>query len=164
MTTTTTDQEITITRLFNAPRELVWKVWTDPYHLQRWWGPHGFVNTDCAIQLQVGGVMHLNMHAPDGKVYPCQGTFREIIAPERLVYDGDPTAEHACGAGLPPNATVTITFAERGDQTLLTLHTRFAAAERLQAAAEAGFVIGWEATLETLVDYFISQNYQGDTP
>lgn len=164
MQTDVTDQEITITRLFNAPRELVWKVWTDPYHLQRWWEPHGFVNTDCAIQLQVGGVMRLNMHAPDGKVYPCQGTFREITAPERLVYDGDPTAAHACGAGLPPSATVTITFTEQGDQTLLTLHTRFASTERLQAAAEAGFVIGWETTLERLADYFITQDHQGDTP
>ncbi len=157
MTTETTAQEITITRLINAPRELVWKVWTDPHHLQRWWGPHGFVNTDCAIQLQVGGVMRLNMHGPDGNVYPCLGTFREIAAPERLVYDGNPTAEHACGAGLPPSATVSITFAEQGDKTLLTLHTRFASAERLQAAAEAGFAIGWETTIERMAEYLTTQ-------
>ncbi|MGF1644409.1 MAG: SRPBCC domain-containing protein [Thiotrichales bacterium] len=163
MMTATLAQEITLTRLFNAPRELVWKAWTDPYHLQRWWGPHGFVNTDCAIEMRVGGVMRLNMHAPDGNVYPCKGTFREIVAPERLVYDGDPEDAHACGAGLPPRATVTLTLTERGEQTLLTLHTRFASAERLQAAADAGFVIGWETTLERLADYFITYNHPGDT-
>ncbi|MEZ5477049.1 MAG: SRPBCC domain-containing protein [Thiolinea sp.] len=153
MPTETTAREITITRLFNAPRELVWKVWTDPYHLQRWWGPAGCVNTDCAVQLEVGGVMRLNMHAPDGNVYPCRGVFREIVAPERLVYEGDPEAGHACGAGLPPKATVTIAFAEQDDQTRITFHTRFAAANDLQAAAQHGFIDGWETTFDNLAAY-----------
>ena len=144
--------ELLITRTFDAPRALVWRAWTDPEHVRQWWGPAGFNNESCASDLRVGGNFRLEMRAPDGNVYPCVGTIREIVEPERIVYEGEATEGHPCGAGIPPRATVTVSFAEQDGKTRLTLHTRFASAERKQAAADARFVISWEEALDRLTD------------
>lgn len=142
--------ELTLTRTFDAPRTLVWAAWTRPEHIMQWWGPAGFNNETCVSDLKVGGRFRLEMRAPDGNVYPCVGTFREIVEFERIVYDGEAAEGHPCGAGIPPRAVVTVSFAASGDKTQLTLHTRFASAERKQAAAAARFVISWEEALERL--------------
>jgi uncharacterized protein YndB with AHSA1/START domain len=152
----TAEREIVIERVFDAPRELVWRAWTDPEHVKHWWGPKGFDNQSCASDLRVGGRFQLEMRAPDGNVYPCIGTFREIRKPERLVYDGEATEGHPCGAGIPPHATVTVSFAEQDGQTRLTLHTRFASAERKQAASDARFVVSWNEALDRLADQLVS--------
>lgn len=146
------NSDLIITRTFNAPRALVWQAWTDPKHIMQWWGPSGFNNETCASDLRVGGRFRLEMRAPDGNVYPCIGTFREIVEHERIVYDGEAAEGHPCGAGIPPRAVVTVSFAERGGKTQLTLHTRFASAERKQAAAEARFVVSWEEAMQRLED------------
>lgn len=145
-----TDSEVVITRTFDAPRRLVWQAWTDPQHIMRWWGPAGFNNETCESDLRVGGRFRLEMRAPDGNVYPCIGTFREIVEHERIVYDGEAAEGHPCGAGIPPRAVVTISFADTQGKTHLTLHTRFASTERKQAAAAARFVVSWEEALERL--------------
>jgi uncharacterized protein YndB with AHSA1/START domain len=147
-----TPTELLITRTFDAPRTLVWRAWTDPEHVKQWWGPQGFLNETCRSDLRVGGNFRLEMRAPDGNVYPCVGTFREIIEPERIVYEGEATEGHPCGAGIPPRAIVTVRFAEQDGKTRLTLHTRFASAERKQAAADARFVISWQEALDRLAD------------
>lgn len=147
------ENELTITRTFDAPRALVWQAWTDPKHIMQWWGPAGFNNETCESDLRAGGRFNLKMRAPDGNVYPCIGTFREVIKHERIVYDGEAAEGHPCGAGIPPRAVVTVSFAEQGGKTRLTLHTRFASAERKQAAAAARFVISWEEALERLAGH-----------
>ncbi|ADE12553.1 SRPBCC domain-containing protein [Sideroxydans lithotrophicus] len=146
------NNELVITRTFDAPRALVWQAWTDPKHIKRWWGPAGFNNETCVSDLRVGGRFHLEMRAPDGNMYPCIGTFREIVEAERIVYEGEATDGHPCGAGIPPRATVTVSFAEQDGKTHLTLHTRFASAERKQAAADARFVVSWKEALERLAE------------
>jgi uncharacterized protein YndB with AHSA1/START domain len=143
-------RELFITRTFDAPLALVWQAWTDPRHIAQWWGPVGFKNGTCKSDLRVGGRFHLEMSAPDGNVYPCIGTFREIVESERIVYEGEAMDGHPCGAGIPPRATVTVSFAERGGKTHLTLHTCFASAERKQAAADARFVVSWEEAMDRL--------------
>lgn len=143
-------REVRIERTFDAPRALVWQAWTDPAHIMRWWGPSGFVNQRCESELMVGGDFRLEMRAPDGNVYPCIGTFREIVEHERIVYEGEAAEGHPCGAGIPPRATVTISFADQGSKTRLTLHTRFASPERKQAAAEARFIVSWEEAMDRL--------------
>lgn len=148
------DREIVISRVFDAPRELVWQAWTDPKHIMQWWGPQGFHNESCATDLHVGGNFRLEMRAPDGNVYPCIGTFREIVKHDRIVYEGEAAEGHPCGAGIPPRATVTVSFAELDGKTRLTLHTRFASTERKQAAAEARFIIGWNEALDRLAATF----------
>src|SRR5258705_11639360 len=77
-------REVTITRLVGAPRELVFRAWTDPKHLAQWWGPRGFTNPVCEVDLRVGGALRIVMRAPNGTEYPMRGVFREIVAPERL--------------------------------------------------------------------------------
>src|SRR5713226_3505963 len=77
---------LVITRVFDAPRELVFKVWTDPKHLALWWGPHGFTNPVCEVDLRPGGSILIHMRGPNGVVYPMKGVYREIIEPERLVF------------------------------------------------------------------------------
>lgn len=146
-------REVVITRTFDAPRALVWQAWTDPKHVMQWWGPAGFNNESCVSDLRVGGRFQLEMRAPDGKVYPCIGTFREIVVHERIVYDGEAAEGHPCGAGIPPRAVVTVSFASLEGKTQLTLHTRFASAERKQAAAEARFVVSWEEAMGRLGNF-----------
>lgn len=144
--------ELFITRTFDAPRALVWQAWTDPVHVMKWWGPAGFNNETCACDLRVGGRFRLDMRAPDGNVYPCIGTYREIIEPERIVYEGETTDGHPCGAGIPPRAEVKVLFAEQDGKTHLTLYTIFASVERKQAAAAARYVVSWEEALARLAE------------
>jgi uncharacterized protein YndB with AHSA1/START domain len=146
------DREILITRVFDAPRELVFAAWTDPERVVQWWGPGGYSSFDCEIDLRVGGVFNLKMRGPDGTVYPCTGVFREVVKPERIVYTGPPETNHPCGAGLPPNAIVTVSFVEHDRKTTLTIHARLASAADRDAAVAAGFVPGWDSALERLAE------------
>jgi uncharacterized protein YndB with AHSA1/START domain len=93
------DLVITITRVFDAPRELVFQAFIDPKHLAQFWGPKGFASTVREIDPRPGGVFRIEMRGPDGAIYPCEGTYREVVAPERIVYFGGPDCGHACGAG-----------------------------------------------------------------
>src|SRR5690242_1348376 len=77
-------QELVITRVFEAPRALVWQVWTEPRHVAQWWGPHGFTNPVCELDPRPGGALRIDMAGPDGVVSPCTGIFHEVVAPERL--------------------------------------------------------------------------------
>ncbi len=145
--------ELVITRTFNAPRALVWKAWTEPQHIMQWRGPNGFSNSSCESDLRVGGAFHLDMRAPDGNIYPCVGTYREIVVPERLVYESEADDSHPCGAGLPPRSVVTVTFAEQGGKTTLMLHTRFETEARRDAANAAGYSTSWGESLGRLDDF-----------
>lgn len=146
------EQEIIISRVFNAPRALVWKVWTERRHLARWWGPKGFTTQVLEMDLREGGVLHLQLRGPDGTLYPCKGTYSEILEPERIVYRGAVEKNSpGCGAGLPPQALVPVSFVEQSaNQTLLTLHTRFETATDRLAAADSGFVAGWTDGFDNL--------------
>jgi uncharacterized protein YndB with AHSA1/START domain len=78
--------ELTMTRVFDAPRELVFRAWTDPERLKRWWGPKGFTNPVCEVDVRPGGAIRIHMRGPDGTVYPMTGAFIEIVEAERLVF------------------------------------------------------------------------------
>lgn len=82
-------REIRIARLLRAPRELVWRVWTDPNHVGNWWGPDGFRTTTYAMDVRPGGVWRYVMHGPDGRDYQNRIQYLEIVEPERLVYVHD---------------------------------------------------------------------------
>lgn len=146
------DREIVISRVFDAPRKLVWSAWTDPKHISQWWGPRGFDAPPCEIDLRPGGNFVVNLNGPDGNIYPCRGTFREVIEPERIVYDGPPNEPAGCGAGIPPDATVTITFDEIDAGTELTIHTLLASEQHRQAARAEGFIEGWQQSLNRLAE------------
>ena len=148
------ERTIVITRVFDAPRDLVFRAWTDPKHVAQWWGPQGFTNPLCEMDLRVGGVFRVHMRGPDGVTYPCKGVYREVREPERIVYAGE--AEEGsvgCGAGLPPRALVTVTFAERDGKTTVTIHTRLQSAADREAAVQTGFNTGWASSLDRLAEH-----------
>ena len=149
--TTGAPQELVITRVFEAPRALVWQVWTDPQHIARWWGPHGFTNPVCELDLRPGGVLRMNMTGPDGVVSPCTGVFREVVAPERLVFTTRALEEEEGNAGL--EVLNTVTFADVGDKTQLTLHAVVVTATPDAASALDGMEDGWTQTLDRLADH-----------
>ena len=144
------DADVVITRALRAPRELVFQAWTDPEHVGQWWGPHGFSCTKCEMDVRTGGAFHVEMLGRDGVTYPCDGTYREVVAPERIVYDGIAAEGHPCGAGLPPHGRVTITFSEQAGLTTVRVHAKLRSQADREAAMEAGFGIGWAQTLERL--------------
>lgn len=123
-------QEIVITRVFDAPCELVFKAWTDPERLMRWFAPKGCEMPFCRIDLRIGGVFHYCMRMSEGRDIWGIGIFREIVEPERIVYtdafadaDGNqvPPTHYGLSASHPAQTTVTVTFAEHGGKTRLTL-------------------------------------------
>jgi uncharacterized protein YndB with AHSA1/START domain len=127
---TTTSDQIVITRVFDAPRDLVWKAWTEPERLMRWWAPQGFTTPVCTVDLRPGGVFHYCMRSPEGQDIWGIAVYREIVESERIVYtdafadaEGNPVppAHYGMSSGHPPETLVTVTFAERGGKTTLTL-------------------------------------------
>ncbi len=109
------DSELRIARLINAPRELVFEIWTDPEHVKHWWGPNGFTNTINVMDVRPGGDWDLVMHGPDGTDYKNKSVFVEVIKPERIIYD------HISG----PKFRATVLFEEQGNKTLITMSMRF---------------------------------------
>ncbi|MBK9063025.1 MAG: SRPBCC family protein [Acidobacteria bacterium] len=104
----TADREIATTRVFDAPRDLVWQAWTDPKHLARWYGPNGFTVTTHEMDVRPGGVWRLTMHGPDGTDYPNLTRYVEVVRPERLVY------EHGSADRDEDRFDVTLTFTDEG--------------------------------------------------
>lgn len=111
----TSDRELIITRFLNAPRELVFEVWTNPEHIKNWWGPDGFTNSIFKMDVRPGGEWEFVMHGPDGVDYKNKSIFREIVKPERIVFD------HVSG----PKFQTTVTFVADGKRTLLTWRMLF---------------------------------------
>jgi len=145
--------EILITREFAAPRALLFKLWTDPFHLAPWWPPYGFQAKVITFELRQGGTFHIELKSPDGKTFPAKAVFQKIIEPETIVLLGDAHAEDACGSGLPPNALISISLQEKSGITTMNLHTVFDASAAKRAAGEAGFYGGWESALNALDRY-----------
>jgi uncharacterized protein YndB with AHSA1/START domain len=142
---------VTITRVFDAPRELVFKAWTDPEHVAQWWGPHGFTNPVCELDVRPGGSMLIHMRAPDGSVYPNKGIFNEVVMPERLVFtdsafddeDGNPQLE----------VLNTVTFSEHDGKTTVTLHAITLKVAPAMAGAHAGMEEGWGQSFDRLAEH-----------
>jgi uncharacterized protein YndB with AHSA1/START domain/DNA-binding transcriptional ArsR family regulator len=144
-------KEVTITRLFDAPRELVFKAWTDPKQLAQWWGPHGFTNPVCELDVRPGGTLLIDMRGPDGVVYPNKGVFHEIVEPERLVFTTS-SFEDAEG-NLQLEVLNTVTFAELGGKTKLTLQAVVVKSTSPVDAALTGMEEGWNQSLDRLAKH-----------
>ncbi len=112
--TSHTDREIISSRVFDAPRELLWRAWTEPGHLAQWWGPKGFTNTFHDFDLKAGGAWNFVMHGPDGTDYKNKSVFVEIVKPERIVFDH-----------VAPRFRATVVFEELGAKTKLTWRMLF---------------------------------------
>jgi uncharacterized protein YndB with AHSA1/START domain len=149
------EHELVLTRVFNAPRELVFKVWTDPKHVAQWWGSWGFTNPVCELNLRPGGAILIHMRGPDGTVYPMTGVFQEVVPPERLVFTSG--ALDAAGNAMFEVLT-TVTFAEEGGKTKQILRARVIKRTAQAAPYLAGMEQGWTQSLERLAVYVSTQS------
>ncbi len=146
------EREVVITRLFDAPPEVVFAAWTDPEQLARWWGPDGFTNPVCELDVRLNGAWHIVMRAPDGTEYPCRGTYLEIVASKRLVFtnialdnDGTPVLD-----GL-----TTVLFEDEDGKTKLTLRTRALALVPGAVEKLAGMETGWSMSVDRLAEELV---------
>jgi uncharacterized protein YndB with AHSA1/START domain len=142
-------RELTLVRIFDAPREVVFKSWTDPLQLAKWWGPKIFTKPVCEADARPGGAWRIVLRAPDGTEYPASGIYREVVEPEKLAFtnnatdrDGNPLVE----------AFTTVTFEDLGGKTKLTLHTRAVGLVPYAPRMLAGMETGWSQSLDKLAE------------
>ena len=147
------DQEILITRTFDAPRELVWQMWTAAEHLRHWWGPEGWTLPVCELDFRPGGIWFYCMQGPDGLQSCGKATYLEIDAPERIVYE-DAFAD-ADGNILEemPLGHITIKFAEAGGKTTVTSTVRYPTKADRDRVIEMGMEAGFDQTMNRLEAY-----------
>jgi uncharacterized protein YndB with AHSA1/START domain len=147
----TADREILSERLFNAPVELVWKAWSDPEQLAKWWGPKGFTNTFHEFNFKPGGTWRFIMHAPNGADFPNESVFVEIVQNERIVLD------HI----VAPKFRMTATFTEQGGKTHLRWHMVFESAETYEKVK--GFAVeGNKQNLDRLEAHLAALSAKGE--
>lgn len=147
-------QELLLTRIYGAPRSLVFKAWTDPKAVARWWGPRKFTNPVCELDARPGGLIRIDMRGPDGTIYPMKGIFHEVVEPERLVFTSTAIEDEQ---GKPLLEILnTVTFEDFNGITKLTLHARLVTKDfKLSPqvlAALSGMEQGWSESLYRLAD------------
>lgn len=139
--------KVAITRVFDAPRALVWQAWTDPKMMAQWFGPRGFTSSVPELDLRVGGALRIVMHGPDGNDYPMVGTFLEVVPPERLVFSS--AAVDNDGNRLLEGET-TVTFTEKAGKTTLSLKAHAVGLVPIAAQMLAGMEAGWTQSIDKL--------------
>lgn len=143
-------QELVITRIFDAPREVMFRVWTDPRHVAQWWGPHGYTNPVCELDARPGGAILIHMQGSDGAVIETKGAFQEVTEPERIVL----TLTNFEDAHGRPQLEIlnTVTFAEHEGKTKLTLRAVIVRGTPEVAASLASMEEGWNESLDRLAE------------
>jgi len=143
--------EITMSRHFDAPRDLVYRAWVEPEQLAKWWGPHGFTNPVCETDPRPGGVWRIDMQAPDGTIYPNTGRYLEVVPLERIVYTDVVEDDATAWGDTPPPSTVqTVTFEDADGGTRVTVVVRLDSPAARDAMIEMGAITGWNESMERL--------------
>ena len=149
-------EELVITRVFDAPREAVWKAWTDPKRLMRWWGPEGFTSPACKIDLRVGGKYLFCMRSPEGQDYWSTGVYRDIVPWERIVLTDSfadekgnvvPASHYGMQGEWPLELVVTVTFEDGGGKTIMTLEHA-----GIPSGTMSDCETGWNGSFDKLAD------------
>lgn len=136
--------ELVLTRNFNAPRDLAFKMWTDPQHVAQWWGPHGFTTRILEMDVRPGGAWRYAMRGPDGNDYPFDGVYVEVVEPERLVFDG---TIH----GSPERRVWTeVIFADQAGNTEVKVRQLYSFENE---AITRGAPIGWNQQFDRLAEF-----------
>jgi uncharacterized protein YndB with AHSA1/START domain len=150
-------KELTITRIFDASRDLVWKAWTDQKILQKWWGPRGVTNPICEWDARPGGKIYIVMLAGkelgpvEGMKWPMNGTFKEVIPQSRLVFVGGALDDVYRGSDTFIEHEVTVDFEDLGGKTKMNLHVVITKVRGPKApAALQGMTEGWNQQLDKL--------------
>ncbi len=143
------ERELVMTRVFDRPREIVFKAWTDPKRVAEWWASQRFTTPVCEVDARPGGAIRIHMRGPDGTVYPMRGAYREVVAPERLVFtslvvddDDNPMLDGLTSA----------TFEEEAGKTKLTLQARAVAVVAPAVMYLDGMEAGWTESLDRLAE------------
>ncbi|HDS00980.1 MAG TPA: hypothetical protein ENO22_03210 [candidate division Zixibacteria bacterium] len=147
--------EIVISRELDAPRALVWKAWTDPEHIEEWWGPEGFSTEVEELDLKEGGKWRYVMIGQDGKRYPSEGVFKEIVKPDRITSTDEfgEDFENSASLDLPHGIIVTTLFEDLRGKTELTVRIMHRTAEDKKKHQDMGVMEGWNSSLDCLQEY-----------
>ncbi len=156
-TDTQADCTIVITRVFNAPRELVFKAWTELQQIEQWWGPKGFTTRVTEFDFRSGGQWRYVMVGSDGTEYPVKGVFHEVLPLERIVTSDefDEGFDQIAKAERPQGIVVTATFEELDVKTKLTLQIGHESADDRRKHEEMGVIGGWNSSFDCLDEYLI---------
>ena len=153
------NKELTITRILDAPRELVWKAWTDPKLVAKWWGPRGVTNPTCEWDARPGGEIYIVMLAgkelgpAEGMKWPMKGTFKEVVPQSRLVYTSGALDDVDRGSDTFIEQTVTIEFEDLGEKTRMNLHLVVTKVEGPKVSdAMQGMTMGWNQQVDKLAE------------
>src|SRR6266496_1235104 len=147
--TTPSDREIVLTRVFDAPRQLVFDAFTKPELLKRWFGPRGWSLVVCDVDLRVGGGFRFVMRGPDGKEMGMRGVYREIVAPERSVH-------MESFDDYPGESQVTAVFIEQGGKTTLTATVLYPSKEVRDIVIKSGMEHGAAESYDKLAELLAS--------
>lgn len=148
-------RKLTLTRTFDAPRELVWRAWTDPELAAQWWGPNGVTNPTCEIDARVGGKLYIVMLAGEalgplaGQHWPMRGEFQEIQEPERLVFKNQAVDEDG---HVLIDGTTTVTFEEENGKTTMTMTAVAYGVSPEAPQMLEGMEAGWTQSLDKLAE------------
>ncbi len=150
---TLAEREFVMERIFDAPRELVFKAWTEPERLAQWWGPRGWTTTNYGMEVRPGGSWLYCMRGPGGEEAWGKGIYQEIVVPSLIVYnDVFADAEGNPVEGMP-QILIRVEFAEYEGKTKLTNRAQFASVADLKAVLEMGMAQGANETWDRLEEY-----------
>jgi uncharacterized protein YndB with AHSA1/START domain len=144
------ERDLEITRVFNAPRELVFEAWTKPEHMLQWWGPKVFTNHSCEMDVRPGGKWQIVMRSPDGMDLPCRGVFHEVVPPARIVF-----TNNAFDQNDKPliEGLTTVILDEFEGKTKLTLKTHAVGLVEFAPMMLRGMEPGWNQSLDRLAEH-----------
>lgn len=158
-------KELTVTRIFDASRDLVWKAWTDQKILQKWWGPRGVTNPICEWDARPGGKIYIVMLAgkklgpAEGMKWPLNGTFKEVVPQSGLVFVGGALDDMDRGSDTFIEHEVTVDFEDLGGRTKMNLHVLITKAQGPKAsAALQGMTEGWNQQIDKLSELVANRN------
>jgi uncharacterized protein YndB with AHSA1/START domain len=156
-------QEFVLSRVFDAPRSLVWKAFTEAAHLMHWWGPKGFRMVACDVDFRPGGVFHYGMESPDGHKVWGKITYLEIVAPERVVHamsfsdENRGVTRHPMAPAWPLETLVVVTLTEQDGKTTMTVRWMPRNATDAERAvfdsSHDSMRQGWTGTMDQLAGY-----------
>lgn len=153
------ERELLITRIFDAPRELLWKAWTDPEMIKKWWGPKNFTAPVITIDLRVAGKYLYCMRSPEGQDFWSTGVYSEIVPPERIVCtdcfadekgNPVPASHYGMPGDWPAELLVTVTFEELGGNSKMTLKHVGLPAGQMEELTNAGWNESFDKLAESL--------------
>lgn len=161
--TTTKSPDFVLSRILDAPRDLVWAAWTDVEHLKKWWGPKGFKIISAKLDLRPGGIFHYGLRSPDGHEMWGKFIYREIKPPERLVFivsfsdEKGGVTRHPMSPTWPLETMSTATFADKGGKTevrvIWATHNATEEEQKTFDSSHDSMRMGWGGTMDQFAEY-----------